>query len=186
MKTFGRSAIVGGRGNPSEFPGDPQRPVENVSWDDTQEFCRRLSAQDRQTYRLPTEAEWEYACRAGRSGRWCFGDDQSMLKQYAWYCDNANGTTHPVGTRKPNAWGLYDMHGNVWEWYSDWWRDYASAEVSDPTGPAAGSDRVGRGGGWSSDAGGCRSAYRDGDVPDGRSFILGFRLAFSSVDASGG
>ena len=106
--------------NPSHFQGNPQNPVENVSWYDAQAFCKKLSQITRKTYRLPTEAEWEYACRAGTTTDYCFGDyfddNCNYLKDYAWYFDNSQGTTHPVGQKKPNAWGLYDMHGNVWEW----------------------------------------------------------------------
>jgi formylglycine-generating enzyme required for sulfatase activity len=101
---------------PSQFPGDPNRPVENVSWDDVQEFIRRLNAREGGvTYRLPTEAEWEYAARAGTTTRWSFGDEESQLSRYAWHGENADGQTHPVGQLRPNPWGLYDMHGNVWE-----------------------------------------------------------------------
>jgi formylglycine-generating enzyme required for sulfatase activity len=129
-------------------------------------------------YRLPTEAEWEYACRAGITGRWCFGDDESLLEQYAWYDKNSGKSTHPVGQKKPNAWGLYDMHGNVWEWFSDCWkRDYTTKAVSDPTGPATGSFRVFRGGSWGRDASLCRSAFRYRDVPGYRYVNLGVRLA---------
>ena len=109
--------------NPSRFKGDPQRPVEKVSWEDAVAFCRKLSEKEGRTYRLPTEAEWEYACRAGSQTKWSFGDDDSALKEYAWYLDNADSTTHPVAQKKPNAWGLYDMHGNVWEWCQDWYGD---------------------------------------------------------------
>ena len=102
--------------NPSGFKGD-NRPVEEVSWEDVQEFIRRLNAREQGvTYRLPTEAEWEYAARAGSTTAYSFGDDTLQLGEYAWYWENADGTTHPVGQLKPNAWGLYDMHGNVWEW----------------------------------------------------------------------
>ena len=108
------------------------------------------------------------------------------MKEIAWYNANSGGTTNPVGQKKPNAWGLYDMHGNVWEWCSDWWkRDYTTTVVSDPTGRATGSLRVSRGGGGNGGAGSCRSAYRFGIAPAGRVHFLGFRLAFSSVDQSG-
>jgi formylglycine-generating enzyme required for sulfatase activity len=163
--------------------GDPRRPVEKVSWDDAVAFCRKLSDRDGKEYRLPTEAEWEYACRAGSTGKWCFGDNESLLGQYAWYGMNSGSTTHPVGQKKPNAWGLYDLHGNVWEWCLDWYGgQYTSTALDDPTGPTAGSDRVFRGGCWFSYAGYCRSAYRNGSTPGYRSNSLGFRLACSSVD----
>jgi formylglycine-generating enzyme required for sulfatase activity len=176
--------------NPSKSKGG-QLPVEQVSWEDAVEFCRKLSALPAErsagrVYRLPTEAEWEYACRAGSKTKWSFGDAESSLGEYCWYSSNAGTKTNPVGQKKPNASGLYDMHGNVWEWCSDWWkRDYTTTAVSDPTGPATGSLRVRRGGGWLSYARHCRSAYRSGLAPDARGSLLGFRLASSSVDQSG-
>ena len=124
-------------------------PVESVSWDDAVEFCRRLSElpeekQAGRLYRLPTEAEWEYACRAGSTTRYYFGDDQSLLSEYAWFDDNSHRRTHPVGEKKPNSWGLYDMHGNNFEWCSDWYDMdyYANSPTEDPAGPATGSGRV--------------------------------------------
>jgi formylglycine-generating enzyme required for sulfatase activity len=179
------------RTNPSRSKGDPRRPVEQVSWEDAVEFCRRLSAlpveqSAGRSYRLPTEAEWEYACRAGTTTTWQSGDDEAGLKAAAWYGgDSRRGSSNPVGQKQPNAWGLYDMHGNVWEWCSDWHGGYISTPVDDPTGPASGSSRVYRGGGWNYDARFCRSAYRAGGTPDYRNFHLGFRVASSSMDASG-
>ncbi len=173
--------------NPSRFKGH-DHPVETVSWNDCREFIRRLNrlfAKRGILYRLPTEAEWEYACRAGSATVYSFGDSAASLGDYAWYVDNSGRKTHPVGQKKPNAWGLYDMHGNVWEWCSDWSGSYASTTVSDPTGPATGSSRVNRGGGWYGSARDCRSACRFRYTPDYRSSFLGFRLAFSSVDQSG-
>ena len=127
-------------------------------------------------YRLPTEAEWEYAARAGSTAAYCYGDSAQELQRYAWYADNAGGTSHPVGQKQPNAWGLYDMHGNVWEWVQDWYGSYTAGAAVDPTGPAAGSNRVGRGGGWFGDAVGCRSAHRDNGAPGDRLGYLGLRL----------
>jgi formylglycine-generating enzyme required for sulfatase activity len=177
--------------NPSRFKG-AQLPVENVSWEEAVEFSRKLSELPAErsagrVYRFPTEAEWEYACRAGSKTRYYFGDDSSMLAEHAWFDSNSDSKTHPVGTKKPNAWGLYDMYGNVGEWCSDWYDGgyYANSPVDDPLGPTAGSYRVNRGGGWLSRAGFCRSAYRYRFSPGSRSGILGFRLAFSSVDQSG-
>ena len=169
--------------NPSNFKGS-QLPVEMVSWEEAVEFCRKLSAKEGRPYRLPTEAEWEYACRAGSRTKWSFGDDASSLGEYAWYTSNLGSTTHPVGEKKPNAWGLYDMHGNVYEWCSDWHGEYASTAVSDPSGATAGSSRVYRGGSWGSVPGSCRSATRSYGTPGSRYASLGFRVASSSVDAS--
>jgi formylglycine-generating enzyme required for sulfatase activity len=168
-------AVMGN--NPSAFTGDPTRPVENVSWEDVQEFIRRLNTKEGgATYRLPTEAEWEYAARAGTTTAYSFGNDKSQLSQYAWYEDTSGRQTHPVGKLKPNAWGLYDMHGNVWEWVQDWYGPYAAGAAVDPAGPSSGSSRVYRGGSWRSGAGRCRSACR-GYWPPGRRFdYLGFRL----------
>ena len=163
--------------NPGRFKGELNRPVERVSWSDVQEFLRKLSEREGgQGYRLPTEAEWEYSCHAGSTGEYCFGDDATTLKEYAWYGENAGGTTHPVGQLKPNAWGLHDMHGNVWEWVQDWYGAYEAETVTDPSGPESGSYRVGRGGSWGSDAGSCRSVARGNGAPDDRDSTLGFRL----------
>ena len=140
--------------NPSRFTGDRNRPVERVFWEDTQQCIQRLNTQEgRARYRLPTEAEWEYACRAGSQTAYSFGDDPLQLDQYGWYVDNSGDQTHPVGQRKPNAWGLYDMHGNVWEWVQDWNGAYAPGPVTDPRGPSSGSRRVLRGGSWNYGAG---------------------------------
>jgi formylglycine-generating enzyme required for sulfatase activity len=168
-------AVIGS--SPSHFSGS-QNPVEQVSWNDATEFCRKLSQQTGRTVRLPTEAEWEYACRAGTSTRFSFGDSDGSLDSYAWYSSNSGSQTHPVGQKQPNAWGLYDMHGNVWEWCSDWYADsYANANNVDPQGPGSGTSRVLRGGGWGYYPSICRSAYRAGGVPDGRNDGLGFRVA---------
>jgi formylglycine-generating enzyme required for sulfatase activity len=169
--------------NPSRFQG-PEHPVEQVSWDKVQEFIRSLNTHEgRALYRLPTEAEWEYAARAGATVDHCFGDDVTQLAQCAWYADNARGMTHPVGQLQPNAWSLYDMHGNVWEWVQDWYdsQEYArraatGMAVVDPAGPGAGSARVIRGGSWSSSARPCRSAHRDNFAPGYRFSYLGLRL----------
>jgi formylglycine-generating enzyme required for sulfatase activity len=162
--------------NPSRFPG-ADHPVESVTWDDVQEFIRTLNAREGgSTYRLPTEAEWEYAARAGANTAYCFGSNASLLDAYAWYAANARGTTHPVGQRQPNAWGLYDMHGNVWEWVQDWYGTYPAAPVRDPQGPSTGSHRVRRGGGWHSDARECSAAYRSIIKAGDRYSTLGFRL----------
>ncbi len=172
--------------NPSRFKeSGPDAPVEQVSLEDAQEFCRKLSelAEEKKAgrrYRLPTEAQWEYACRAGNAEKYCYGDDESRLGDYAWYSKNSDGKTHQVGQKKANAWGLYDMHGNVWEWCEDWYDGmyYADFPTDDPTGPPGGSYRVHRGGGWNYFAWVCRSAARSNyGSPGYRDPDLGFRVA---------
>jgi len=171
--------------NPSKFEG-PQNPVEQVSWNDAVEFCRKLSELPAEkkagyVYRLPTEAEWDYACRAGTTTAYSFGDSESELGDYAWYNKNSGDTTHPVGGKKPNPWGLYDMHGNVWEWCQDRHGSYPSGSVTDPTGAVSGSNRVLRGGCWGFNSGYCRSAHRDWFTPGLRNNDLGFRVLRSSI-----
>ena len=146
--------------------------METVSWDDVQEFIRKLNAAvGEERYRLPTEAEWEYAARAGTSG-----DRYGNLDAIAWYGDNSGSRTHPVGRKAPNAWGLHDMLGNVWEWTQDWYGDYPGGSVTDPQGPASGSERVFRGGSWGGFARYCRASFRGYDSPGFRAGYLGFRL----------
>ena len=172
-------AVMGS--NPSKFKGR-NNPVEMVSWHDTQEFIRRLNAQEgHERYRLPTEAEWEYAARAGTSTTYFFGDDKNALSRYAWYHENANEAPRPVGQKPPNAWGLYDVHGNVREWVQDWYGEtyYANSPDTDPKGPSSGKKRVDRGGSWGFNAVFCRSAFRGDVLPDARMGYLGFRLALS-------
>ena len=171
--------------NPSSFKG-PQNPVERVSWADAVEFCRKLSALPAEKaagyeYRLPTEAEWEYACRSGTTTAYGFGDFASQLSEYGWFDGNSGSKTHPVGEKKPNAWGLYDMHGNVWEWCQDWYSAYPSGSATDPTGATSGLYRVYRGGGWNGNAGHCRSASRRRLSPEFRYNSLGFRVLRSSI-----
>ena len=166
--------------NPSYFKG-ANNPVGVVSWNDAVEFCRKLSALPEEKaagreYRLPTEAEWEYACRAGTKTAYSFGDDSSQLGDFGWYDTNSRGT-YPVGQKKPNPWGLYDIHGNVWEWCQDWYGEYPCGAVTDPQGPATGSSRVDRGGSWFSLARDCRSGNRSGDLPRYRGDFIGFRVA---------
>ncbi|MBQ6657324.1 MAG: formylglycine-generating enzyme family protein [Ottowia sp.] len=176
--------VMGVGSNPSKFKGW-NNPVEQVNWDEVQEFVRRLSAQEGRSYRLPTEAEWEYAARAGSQTAYCFGDKEGDLGDYAWYRDNSDGRTHPVGEKLPNAWGLYDMYGNVWEWVADWYDGnyYASSSDTDnPHGPSAGTQRVVRGGCWNIGAGNCRSANRAKGSPGIRDNDRGFRLALSLVN----
>jgi formylglycine-generating enzyme required for sulfatase activity len=154
-----------------------QFPVECVSWGDAVEFCKRLSAKEKKEYRLPTEAQWEYACRAGSKTRYYFGDDESQLGEYAWFRDNSGGKTHPVGQKKPNAWGLCDVHGHVWEWCQDWYGEYQeNSPADDPTGPATDSYRVLRGRAWFDPAWIDSSVSRGGDFPENRLNSLGFRV----------
>ena len=152
-----------------------------ISWDNAAAFCKALSKKAGRAVRLPTEAEWEYACRSGTTTAYGFGDDSSNLGDYAWYGGNAYNMddkyAHPVGVKKPNAWGLYDMHGNVWEWCADWYADsYANADTRDPKGPSSGEARVLRGGSWDGHPQNCRAAYRYGDSPGGRDIDSGFRV----------
>ena len=204
-------AVMGS--NPSYFKGD-NLPVENVSWNDAQEFIKKLNQQTGQNFRLPTEAEWEYAARGGTNTSLYNGENiiingtnnSPNLDRLAWYggncgqnytssagCDVSNGYnisgwsekqyndskggTHPVGLKQPNAYGLYDMLGNVWEWCQDWYGDYSSSLQTNPKGPTSGSGRVNRGGSWSGNAGSCRVSYRHSYYPDSRNNYLGFRLA---------
>jgi formylglycine-generating enzyme required for sulfatase activity len=163
--------------NPSRFKGAKKLPVENVTWDECQDFLKKMGDADGRAYRLPTEAEWEYACRAGSTGLYCFGSDQKLLRFYAWYADNANEKTHPVGEKKPNRWGLYDMHGNIWEWCADWYGNYPPRAVIDPKGPETGTNRVLRGGSFHSPALFLRSAIRGYFAPSQRGLNIGFRAA---------
>ena len=166
--------------NPSLFKG-ATNPVDMVSWNDAAEFCKKLSEKTRQTFRLPTEAEWEYACRAGTQTAFSFGDDPSTLGDYAWWAMNSGETPHPVGQKKPNAWGLYDTHGNVWEWCADWWGEYPKGPITDPSGPATASLglRVLRGGSWSFGVADLlRCAFRCSELdPPFRDGNVGFRCA---------
>lgn len=181
------------RKNPSRLKGY-NLPVENVSWNDAIDFCNRLSAREGLTpayrisgdnvtwdkgtdgYRLPTEAEWEYACRAGTTTSYYTGNSESDLDSAGWYGENSGRKTHPVGKKIPNIWGLYDMHGNMFEWCWDWYGEYPSNSVIDQAGPASGSYRVIRGGSWNPYAGGCRSADRYYYAPGYRRGYVGLRL----------
>jgi formylglycine-generating enzyme required for sulfatase activity len=151
--------------------------VESVSWNDIREFIKKLNQGDgNYQYRLPTEAEWECAARAGSETKFCFGDSDETLKAYAWFRENSGSKTHPVSQNQPNGWGLYDMHGNVWEWCRDRYDDYPGGSVTDPQGPSSGDRRVLRGGSWYDDTWFCRSANRLRSEPGYRSDDFGFRL----------
>jgi formylglycine-generating enzyme required for sulfatase activity len=196
--------------NPSEFSARGKQkdkvagqntkrfPVENVSWDDAVEFCRKLSEMPDEktagrTYRLPSEAQWEYACRAGSAGRFGFGPsdtviprgrDEKALYDYGWFGGNSEGMAHAVGGKRANVWGLYDMHGNVWQWCQDWYdKDYyATSPVDDPGGPPGGTQHVIRGGAWLSPVWFSRPAYRDIIGPGGHGGILGLRVSLVRAD----
>ena len=165
--------------NPSEYKCE-ECPVENVSWNEVQDFIMKLNkkVRDGYTYRLPTEAEWEYAARGGTQTAYFFGEDEGKLGEYAWFNKNSEGTTHPVKQKKPNRFGLYDIYGNVWEWVEDWYaEDLTSLPSVDPKGPSIGSCRVIRGGGWGSGAKTLRSAARGYSFPSYRyDGDVGFRV----------
>ena len=176
--------------NPSYLKGS-DRPVEMIMWEEANEFCRKLSEMEGVSYRLPTEAEWEYAARAGSTTRYYWGDSsaESVMKRYSWYEKNAQASkwtsphadeegTQPVGLKMPNGWGLYDMSGNVCEWCADWYGKnyYRDSPLSDPAGPSSGVGRVFRGGSWSNGAGDGRSAFRYRHAPGGYYGNLGFRI----------
>jgi serine/threonine-protein kinase len=173
--------------NPSHFDikhhGSEEHPVEMVSWDDARAFCKWLTAldtelMDGQFYRLPTEAEWEYACRAGCQETYSFGEDETRLNSFGWFRDNAEGMTHPTGQLCPNPWGLYDMHGNTWEWCLDYYKGAypEERERENPRGPRLGRFRVLRGGSWYNEARFCRSAHRSRHLPGEKSRLIGFRV----------
>lgn len=169
--------------NPSYFSAlGPNAPVEQVSWGEAMDYCRKLTEQERAAgrlpagyeYSLPSEAQWECACRAGSAAPCC---DIEHPDDYGWYKDNSDGSTHPVGQKQPNAWGFHDMHGNVWEWCEDKYGSYPSGAVTDPTGPSRGSERVLRGGCWNFRCVDSRSANRLNFSPEMRIRTLGFRIA---------
>ena len=174
---------VGVSKNPSRFQGF-SNPVEQVSWEDCEAWLKRLGdIHPQMQAALPSEAQWEYACRAGSTGAYCFGDSEEELEEYAWYQKNSESTTHPVGRKLPNAWGLFDVHGNVWEWCEDDYREYTRKRAIDPVGPSKGTDRVVRGGSWFYPARYLLSACRFRFDPGGRSNVLGFRLLSSAHQA---
>jgi hypothetical protein len=165
--------------NPSRFKGCPTCPVENVSWNDAAAFCAKIGK------RLPTEAEWEYAARAGTTTKYYWGNE--MNGDYAWYAGNSGLRTHPVAQKRPNAWGLYDMSGNVWEWCADWLANYSAEPETNPTGSTTGTNRVARGGSDSpldDGSDGLVSAYRNGQIPDGKWSNYGFRCVRSQENST--
>ena len=153
-------------------------PVRRVRWTDARAYCVWKTQREGMKYRLPTEAEWEYACRAGSSSTYCFGDDLSLLGEYAWYRENAEGVTHNVGTKKPNAWGLYDMHGNVWEWCLDRYAEDYTATATDGSAYSVENKngRVLRGGSYKAEAEKCTSTSRINLGSGGRNYFIGFRV----------
>ena len=163
--------------NPSHFRGD-DRPVETVSWFTVQEFIKTLNEKSDGKYRLPTEAEWEFACRGGTTTLYCFGNDRSKVEEYSWFGRN-DGETHPVGQKRSNNWGIYDMHGNVWEWTQDWYQEnyFSISPKIDPKGPSYGTYKVRRGGSWRHFRNFCRSASRALRNPYDEYPFIGFRLA---------
>ena len=167
--------------NPSTFRGN-YSPVEQVSWDDAQVFCAKVAAQTNQIVRLPTEAEWEFSCRAGTDTTYYSGDTEADLNLVAWYLANSNSSTQPVGQKAPNNFGIYDMHGNVWQWCQDWYTEHAYkiSEVMDPQGPSLATYRVLRGGSWRFNALRCRSARRDAFIPIRRGDDIGFRVVVAA------
>ncbi|MDB6130417.1 MAG: hypothetical protein JWM04_1524 [Verrucomicrobiales bacterium] len=175
---------------PSYFRGN-RLPVEQVSWDDCQQWLQALNKVEEAgqrllhsfQYRMPTEAEWEFACRSGSDARFHFGDSDEQLGEYAWYTGNSRSKTHPVGEKKASAWGFYDMHGNIWEWCGNrYGGPLPGGRVLDPRGRALGVNRVFRGGSWGVAASRCRSAYRVWNKPGYRDYTLGFRVALARVD----
>lgn len=171
-------AVMGN--NPSNFKDD-KLPVECVSWDDCQTFINRLNSYTGRNFRLPTEAEWEFAARGGNYSRHYKYSGSNYISDVAWYDGNSSNRTHPVGTKQANELGLYDMSGNVWEWCSDWYGSYSSYSQNDPTGPNSGSCRVRRGGSWNNFARSCRSSNRDFITPGNRYNTLGLRLVLSQL-----
>ena len=171
-------AVMGS--NPSNFKGD-NLPVESVSWNDCQAFINRLNSYTGRNFRLPTEAEWEFAARGGNYSRHYKYSGSNYIDDVAWYIDNSNKRPHPVGTKQPNELSIYDMSGNVGEWCSDWYGSYSSYSQSNPTGATSGSYRVERGGSWVSGARYCRTSSRGGSTPGYCSDGIGLRLVLSQL-----
>jgi formylglycine-generating enzyme required for sulfatase activity len=165
--------------NPSFYNKNPNLPVEMVNWDTIQVFIQKLNAKTGKEYRLPTEAEWEYAARGGDKSNGYKYSGSNNIKEVAWYKDNSDRKTNQVGTKQANELGIHDMSGNVWEWVNDWYEKYTSDAQDNPTGPFRGGYRVARGGNWGNAARDCRVSYRSADHPSKQNASLGFRLALS-------
>jgi len=186
--TQGEFAAVLGR-NPSHFAGDSNQPVEKVTFLDVNTYCLALTRREREAgrlpagyeYRLPSEAEWEYACRAGTTNLFNFGDDSGIADQFAWTAENSDATTHPVGLKRANPWGLHDMHGNVWEWCLDWFEPYPAAALTDPTGATTSKFKVFKGGGWNQDIEYARSSSRFMMSPSNGIHFVGFRVVLGPI-----
>ncbi len=185
--TQGEFRAVLGR-NPSHFPERDDAPVEKVSFFDALAYCAQLTERERRAgrlpeayeYRLPTEAEWEYACRAGTTNQFHFGDDETEGAAHAWSSENSEGRTHPVRQKRANAWGLHDMHGNVWEWCQDWFAEYPRADLTDPLGPPQGTTKVFRGGSWNHELRFARASSRFTMAPASGIYFVGFRVVLAS------
>jgi formylglycine-generating enzyme required for sulfatase activity len=171
--------------NPSHFQGAKQ-PVDTVSWNACQEFLAKLQKRTGRKFALPTEAQWEFACRAGTRTPWSFGDSDAAMGDYAWNRDNSGQTTHAVGEKQPNAWGLYDMHGNVAEWCADWYakHTYSRGDATDPFGPSSGDSRIARGGAWGDDSGYLKCTYRNCSGPDNATDGIGLRCVMLVAQSS--
>jgi formylglycine-generating enzyme required for sulfatase activity len=188
--TQGEYAALIGK-NSSNFEGDTNRPVEKVKFPEAEAYCAALTRRESengrlqpgQIYRLPTEAEWEYACRAGTTNLYSFGD-VAPADEFAWTLENSEGTTHPIGQKKPNPWGLYDMHGNVWEWCSDWFAPFPTNDVVDPVGPAASKFKVFKGGSWNHNTEFARASSRFMMETNGGTTFVGFRVALGAPSPS--
>ncbi|MGE3311027.1 MAG: formylglycine-generating enzyme family protein [Limisphaerales bacterium] len=182
--TQGEFEQVLGR-NPSHFTGDPLRPVEKVTFLEASNYCAAVTLREQKAgrlppgfvYRLPSEAEWEYACRAGDTNQYSFGNDPAAADAFAWTAENSDATTHPIGSKKPNPWGIHDMHGNVWEWCHDWYEPYPTGPLWDPMGPATSKFKVFKGGGWNQEIDFARSANRFMMAPSNGIHFVGFRIA---------
>lgn len=180
-------AVMGN--NPSRFSGDSNRPVEKVRHTEAIAYCAAVTKREWDAgrlppgyaYRLPTEAEWEYACRAGTTNLFSFGDDPSVAGEYAWALENSDTTTHPVGLKRPNPWGLYDMHGNVWEWTLDWFAEYPAMALTNPTGAPSSTFKVFRGGSWNDAIEFARSRNRFMMSPTNGIHFVGFRIALGEA-----